>query len=352
MRRPLAVLAVSLLLAACAGRAGPPSGTSPGSRPLHARILPGHDGLAFSLNRPAHVAVFEVVPGRGVGLVYPSYPAQGEMLSSGFHRPLLSGSQFRWAYLSTPVSPNQSRYLYLVASERPLDIDAFVHSPTALRSTLGVRRFAAWNPHALLDELDSLVVPASLPGDWTSDLYAIWPEPPRARDPFDQLIVLTCESGRRVAVPLRFATFACPNDTRDRVKGTPRVTEPGDEEGDSATFDVPSRRRPEPKTSEPDAPEAEPSRIRPTDPNVDPVPEPVRVEPRRPAEPRETPRPARSVEPRGESRRPAAPAVRDEPRRNPPRIEPRDTRSEPSRSGASLRAVRGATAEPGGAGRL
>lgn len=340
MRRPLAVLAVSLLLAACAGRAGPPSGASPESRPLHARILPGHDGLAFSLNRPAHVAVFEVVPGRGVGLVYPSYPAQDEMLSSGFHRPLLSGSQFRWAYLSTPVSPNQPRYLYLVASERPLDIDAFVHSPTALRSTLGVRRFAAWDPYALLDELDALVVPASLPADWTSDLYAIWPEPPRGRDPFDQLIVLTCENGRRVAVPLRFATFACPNDTRDRVNGTPQVREPGDEDGDSAAFDVPSRRRPEPEATEPNAPEAEPSRIRPTDPRVEPRPEPVRPEPRRPAEPREIPRPARPAEPRGE------------PRRDPSRIEPRDTRSEPSRSGATPRAVRGAVAEPGGAGRF
>lgn len=313
MRTLLTSLALAATLTACAsaGGAGAPGLPSADrgrsserweyarQRPLDAHIIPtSHSGLSFSLSRPAHVAVFEVVPGQGVGLVYPSYGGQRELLGAGYHNPLLGGTDdFRWAYRdATPYTRlPQPRYIYLIASERPLDVGEFVRNPTALRSTFGLSRFASWNAHQTLDDLDALVVRGVGPEQWTSDLYVIWPETRQGNSYAQQQVVIRCSDGRAVLVPLRYAALACPNDTRSRAQPAA-----GDSTGDLDDGKPTVRRRRPPageveKGSDGDAADAarNPREVRPN------RPETRREEPRR-VEPRTEPR---RVEPRSEPRR-------------------------------------------------
>ena len=75
MRALLTTAALAATLAACATRpASVVSAPQPDvDVPLSARLFPPQYGqLAVGLNKPAFVAIFEVVPGRGASLVYPT----------------------------------------------------------------------------------------------------------------------------------------------------------------------------------------------------------------------------------------------------------------------------------------
>lgn len=76
--RALATLGLLALLSGCALRSTPHHDYSSAydGTPLRARIVDVTGRLLVSTNRPAHVAVFEIVPGRGVGLLYPAYTSE------------------------------------------------------------------------------------------------------------------------------------------------------------------------------------------------------------------------------------------------------------------------------------
>ena len=321
MRRFLAVLLLAAPLGGCALQ--PPSTTAASVRnvPLQARIVPDiggrNGGIAFTLNRPAHVALFEIIPGQGVGLMYPRFGSERDVLASGFHRPLFGFGDFRWAYQQTPVYRSWSvpRYYYLVASEWPLNTDRFASGPTAMRAELGLNRFASYNPYSLVDHLDQLIAP-DVQGEWTSDLYVVWPEPPGG-DPANRHVAVRCPDGRTVLVPLHYIVLACPNADRNQTAPAQRGEEEEAEE-ENGNVERPTRKRPEvprPRT----APEAD-SEVRPAQPAVE------RAEPTRPERPagRGEDRPSPRVEPAGDPR----PSPRTEPRTE-PGTEPRTERAEP-----------------------
>src|ERR671933_1759595 len=55
--------------------------------PLRASIVSPFTGeAAFTLSRPAYVAVFDVVPGVGAMLIFPASPFQDRPLVAGYHR--------------------------------------------------------------------------------------------------------------------------------------------------------------------------------------------------------------------------------------------------------------------------
>lgn len=300
MRALFAIALLTMPLAACA--VGFPSSSSAPYRnePLAARILPTSQNLAFSVNRPAYVAIFEVVPGQGVGLVYPSRGSQSGLLSAGYHRPLVGDGSFRWAYnrgYAASYASARPRLLYMIASQRPLRIDRFVNSPTALRSTLGFSQFESRDPYETLDQLDAMVVPHQLaPDEWASDLYMIWPREPRLADARQQRIVVRCADGRTVALPLYYAALACPNDDRNRAR--PPAENGNDDEDEVREAERPIRKRPASPREGADeptrvAPTAEPRDTRPS--RAEPRDAPRRAEPRR-VEPSSTPSPQPRVE--------------------------------------------------------
>lgn len=315
MRAILALLALAVPLAACSLGSTPRSGPTP-QAPLRAWISPpgfsGPGGLQFYVNRPAHVALFEIVPGRGVGLMYPRFGDANQTTYAGYNRARTGIGSFRWGYRSSFAGYSgsgysrwtQPRYYFLVASDEPLRIDDTVASPTALRGILGINRFAAYNPYNTMEELTRRVVPPRGAGNYVTDLYVHWPEPPPARLASNApLRVIYCKDGGRIVVRWDSRLTACPGDRPANVR-------PGDGEmGDSARVRKPDPRRPEPARVGEAADDAERAR-----------PEIERVRPK-PVEPVERPE-IRRPEPRAPRPEPRQPEVR-KPEPRTPRAEPR-----------------------------
>jgi hypothetical protein len=138
--------------------------------------MPGlGEGLEFHVNRPAHVAILEIVPYRGISLLYPGFPAQAERHSAGFHRgsvPFVTG---RWYYLTSPIGLQQPRFLVMIASLDPLRVDRMLDHPSSLRSDFGIYSFAARDPDVAIDQLLNVLLPVNAADDsWATDVYVDW----------------------------------------------------------------------------------------------------------------------------------------------------------------------------------
>ena len=338
MRAVIAVVGLLSTLPACAplresggyGRSSAAEGFY--NQPLRARLVQSGN-LAVRLNRPAYAAVFEIIPGRGVGLVYPTSGAADSYLTSGVTSLWTRTSNFyRSAYLDDPFgySTDGPRYYYLIASDRPLRVGHFARSPMALRTTLGFQRFGSWNPYNLMDELANEVLPNVPDGNWDTDLYVVWPQGRSPRRQTTQLVAVRC-NGRIFYVPFVYARQACANPStrpdpvqRDsssaelrtvpnRPRFTPRRpnTEAADRlsrqierreitrserPGNDATREIQRRQRPEAdEVRRPDRDRTEDRRPERTE-RPQPRPEP-RPEVQRP-QPRSEPRPEARPEPR------------------------------------------------------
>ncbi|CAN5355588.1 hypothetical protein BH23GEM4_BH23GEM4_00030 [soil metagenome] len=274
MRKIFALLLLAPL-ASCALNSSP-ARTSVRDAPLTAGIFPLGGRISFNLSRPAHVAIFEVVPGRGVGLMYPSAAAQDRQLTAGLHQPFFGFSDFRWGYLpALPISNvvEGPRILYLIASERPLDLDRLIQHPTALRSELGLARFASYQPFSTIDDLDAMLLGGMPPTQYATDYYVIWPEP-RYESPRVVYATLTCASGRTVTVAWQYVAVACPEDRSRATQMTPGSKQP------------PGVRKPVPVRPDPQEPGADGRKVRPETPDN---PRETGSEPREPRDTRPTP---------------------------------------------------------------
>jgi len=363
MRNRLAALLVPLALSACATY-GYPGGSDGGyygregrdrwddsDTPLHARLVENGSGLGISLNRPAHVAIFEILPGAGVGLLYPGYSREAAYLSSGFS--YVSGRTSRrydWynaSYNHSGRRRNEPRFYLLVASRRPLRTERF-HSGGSLRSALGLSSYSTGSYRSVMNDLVEAVVPYQHDDDWTTDVLAMWPD--RRYDQYwddgDRYTRVRCANGTVVLTPWELASYACGTRRTGGNGNVPPVRPKPD--GDSTTVRKPGRRRPEvptnggsrPGTTQVEAPERRPRDARP---GTRPLPE-DRERPRvRPAEAgdearepeaREVPR--TREQPRSEEPRREAPRVREtreeRPAPAPRRESPPPAREEPRRS--------------------
>ena len=254
MRAVLFSLAMLLPLAACALPQTSNRFSSPDA-PLRASIwAPTSNGITFQVNRPAHVALFQIVPGGGVSMVYPRFGIEEGLQRAGNHFASTRGVWNRGLNsLDSPFSYasgmsrygarlQQPIYLFMIASEAPLRISDFVgyHSSLALRSALGFSRFAAFNPYSTMEDVAALVLPLQGGGDWATDVYTYWPES-RFDNNVPRYRAVYCQNGRQILVPLHSGVTACPGDQRNRGEAPPlRAPTPGD----SAEVNKPSRRRP------------------------------------------------------------------------------------------------------------
>lgn len=168
---------------------------------LDARIFPPYNGqVAFSVNKAAHVALFEIVPGRGVSLLYPT-------AGSGFTQvrenwvPMQYSAQ-RWLYASdrwidpavgqwsgfdygygmgyAPMSArgmtrtSAPRYLFLVASEEPIEVGQFQQNLAGLRQFLGPQQYSSYQPYELMEKLAYALVPYAADERWVTDVFVDW----------------------------------------------------------------------------------------------------------------------------------------------------------------------------------
>ncbi len=196
-------MAVMLLasVAACIGPQPRLSSTPASWTPLEATIFPPYYGqVPFRVNKPAHVALFEILPGRGVSLLYPTGGSGFTQVSENWV-PLQYNSQ-RWLYASNnwsdppagqwsgfdygygmgfgPVdmrgmaATSAPRYLFLIASEEPIEISQFQHNLASLRQFLGFQQYSSYQPYSIMEKLAYALVPYASDESWVTDVFVDW----------------------------------------------------------------------------------------------------------------------------------------------------------------------------------
>ncbi|HEX8210679.1 MAG TPA: hypothetical protein VF584_10925 [Longimicrobium sp.] len=270
MRRSIATLLLPLAaLTACATASGGGSAPSPyshngtrassSSEPMRVRLHENFgDGLVLQLNRPAYTAVFQIVPGQGVALVYPDI-GQRAMYNAGQTRltPSVASNRF-WRYdnaynnaYSFASSIHQGpRHLLVIASERPLQTSRFRGG--MLRRVMGTSSYTTTNSRRVVDDLLAVVVPPQPDESWDADVITVWPRVNDVRLPSGDLYRVRCRSGGSVWVPLELAAAACRNP--DRVLPQPRDSVGAPPRSDTTGVRKPGGRRPEPETGVGQAP--------------------------------------------------------------------------------------------------
>ncbi len=196
-------MAVLLLASVAACMAPQPRLTaSPSSMvPLEASIFPPYYGqVPFRVNKPAHVALFEILPGRGVSLLYPTSGSGFTQVAENWV-PLQYSAQ-RWLYASNSLSDpgagqwsgfdygygmgygpvgmrgmsrtSAPRYLFLVASEQPIEISQFQHNLASMRQFLGANQYSSYQPYNIMEKLAYAVVPYANDDLWVTDVFVDW----------------------------------------------------------------------------------------------------------------------------------------------------------------------------------
>ncbi|HEU4629618.1 MAG TPA: hypothetical protein VFS08_07715 [Gemmatimonadaceae bacterium] len=192
-----------LAVAACSAPAPRLTPAPDPSIPLDAQLFPPYYGqVAVHLTKPAYIAVFEIVPGRGVSMLYPQ-SGSGFQQTDEVWVPMHYSPQ-RWLYASGASTYSgfgmgrygfasyagrsyygdgygvadrfgaPPRYLFLVASEEPLDVAQFQGSGTAIRTYLGLNDYAGYEPYELMERLAYAVLPFVSADGWVSDVYVDW----------------------------------------------------------------------------------------------------------------------------------------------------------------------------------
>jgi len=268
VRKSVLLVSLAVVLSGCAYTPAPArDGFHPVTAdPLSVRLLPPEGGfLRFLTTEPAHVAIFEIAPDRGVSLLYPQFREEAERVSrTGVNFEFLPWrAQGRWFYASAPFSPSfaalsRPTYLYIIASKTPLRVEDVRLRPATLRSTLGWRSFLASDLSGTLDDLESLVVADVDSDDWSSDLYIIWPEVPLDQPWQTRYVFFNCPDGRTVVLPLGWNINACPGTANlaDATRPAPPASpvEPPGTIPETDSTGIPLKRRPEPGDTKPHQP--------------------------------------------------------------------------------------------------
>ena len=169
------------------------------------------------VNRDAHVAMFEIIPGRGVTMVHPRSSA--DVFASDAHYANLTLQPGRMFYYSDPFghASVQPRYYYVVASAAPLNLSKLLSSLGQTRRVLG-RMYASYRPYEVIDRLTELLVPMQADEDWATDLFVDWPMPAMPRYVAYRLI--RCANGRVIQVARDYPYHGCPGDAKPAVVAT------------------------------------------------------------------------------------------------------------------------------------
>jgi hypothetical protein len=162
MNGRLSALLLPLALAGCAtfSRTSADEG-------LRARLGRDAGALRVALSEPAHVAVFEVVPGKGVELLYPAVESDPSLLPAG--RTTLESDGRRIHAYRRAVYGRRAPVLYMIASRHPLD-ETLIRDMRQEWGVLSSDFFLSDDPGEIMERLASLMVSADRPQpDWATD---------------------------------------------------------------------------------------------------------------------------------------------------------------------------------------
>jgi len=153
----------------------PPPPPPPRVTPLEITVVrQDANKLLLQTNRYAYVALFEIVPQRGVALVYPASTHQSTAQLSG-----LSWVNVWWTMRTqsdnrySTASQQADRYVYALASDVPLRITESAYDANYMRRLLGPAAYEASNPTVTVRALSRYFAPSVAPERWGEDLYAI-----------------------------------------------------------------------------------------------------------------------------------------------------------------------------------
>ena len=218
MRTPIYVLVAALFFGGCTHYHAAPASSTPSTvdrieapepesvEPLELDVgRPSNGQLLLQTNRPAYVAIFEVIPNRGVTLIYPAAAHQQNMMVSGLTWVPLWWSPKRVTFTS-------DRYIYAVASEEPLQLSDETFVGGYFLRVLGARIFGAESPYSTMRAISRTVVPDVAAEAWAEDVYVLTP---RYLTETYRTVRIHCPGSRVFDVPEDMvARIWCPTRTR------------------------------------------------------------------------------------------------------------------------------------------
>lgn len=220
MRTPLrrvATLAASIVLAACSSgtvyvvqRPAPPPPPPPRIEPLEITLgRPVRGQLVVQTNRPSYVALFEIVPERGVALLAPSYAHQRTWMLAGLNWVPVSWKVQSTMYYGRPSGTAvPARWVYAIASDEPLRLPDEAFHPSYMRRVLGPAAYRGTNPHVTMRAISRAFLPPVIDESWAEDAYAL--AATYASDPY-RTVRIYCANRTVYEVPEEVADRAwCP----------------------------------------------------------------------------------------------------------------------------------------------
>ena len=221
MRTPLrraATLLASIALAACSSGttivvrqpAPPPPPPRPRIEPLEVtlgRPVRGH--LLVQTSRPSYVALFEIVPDRGVALLAPAYAHQRTWMLLGLNWVPISWKVQSTMYYGPPSGiAVPARWVYAIASDEPLRLPDEAFHPAYMRRVLGPAAYRGTNPYVTMRAISRAFVPSVIDEAWAEDAYAL--AATYASDPY-RTVRIYCANRTVYEVPEEMADRAwCP----------------------------------------------------------------------------------------------------------------------------------------------
>jgi hypothetical protein len=226
MRTPIYVLVAALFIGGCSTHYHAPA-SQPVDRvrvpepdpvePLELDIgRPVGSQLLLQTNRPAYVAIFEIVPNRGVTLIYPAAAHQQNMLVSG-----LTWVPLWWS--PRRASLTSDRYIYAVASEEPLRLSGETFHVGYFHRVLGPGIYRAERPYSTMRAISREIVPNVAEEEWAEDVHVLTPT--YHLETF-RTVRIYCPGSRVFDVPEdMLARIWCPTRTRVIIveAGRPRT---------------------------------------------------------------------------------------------------------------------------------
>lgn len=220
MRTPIhrvATLVASIALAACSSgtvyvvqRRAPPPPPPPRLQPLEITLArPVRGQLVVQTNRPSYVALFEIVPDRGVALLAPSYAHQRTWMLAGLNWVPVSWKVQSTMYYGRPSGTAvPARWVYAIASDEPLRLPDEAFHPSYMRRVLGPAAYRGTNPYVTMRAIARAFVPSVIDEAWAEDAYAL--AATYASDPY-RTVRIYCANRTVYEVPEEMANRAwCP----------------------------------------------------------------------------------------------------------------------------------------------
>ena len=145
--------------------------------PLEVDVARPHNGKIYvQTNRPAYVAIFDIMPERGVAIVYPGSARQRRFVVSGLRELPVWWERSHVTYHAPGPRSSRAqpeRYIYVLASDEPLRLSDDAFRDDYLYRVLGGRGYRASNPYATMRALARHFVPSVAEEQWAEDAYVL-----------------------------------------------------------------------------------------------------------------------------------------------------------------------------------